>query len=139
VDFAVKRIFETPFAKKEKRVIVQSDHSANILLRSFSCHGFSKNSFLSVENCPNGSRARFVAEKSRGLYSHCAEAPGMIKWRRLKSKGEEMSKAVMMGAAALALSACVGWVDGRSASGKTTHDLYVLHPAITISGYLSRL
>ncbi|MDR1071583.1 MAG: lipoprotein [Rickettsiales bacterium] len=35
------------------------------------------------------------------------------------------------------LSGCVGFVDGKSSKGKTTHDMYVIHPAITISGYVS--
>jgi hypothetical protein len=48
-----------------------------------------------------------------------------------------MKKVLVLAGAALALSACVGFVDGRSSKGKTTHDMYILHPAITISGYLS--
>lgn len=41
---------------------------------------------------------------------------------------------------ALSLSACVGFVDGRSkTTGKATHDMYVLHPVITISGYTSQM
>jgi hypothetical protein len=50
-----------------------------------------------------------------------------------------MKKTVVLLGAMLALSACVGFVDGKAKGGKTTHDMYVLHPAITISGYTSGL
>ncbi|MDR0803972.1 MAG: hypothetical protein LBO08_02690 [Rickettsiales bacterium] len=48
-------------------------------------------------------------------------------------------KVVFALVAAAMLAGCVGFVDGKSKSGKATHDLYVLHPAITISGYTSGL
>ncbi|MDR1360901.1 MAG: hypothetical protein LBJ18_01155 [Rickettsiales bacterium] len=50
-----------------------------------------------------------------------------------------MKKALLALGAIMLLSGCVGFVDGKSSSGKTTHDMYVLHPAITISGYTSGL
>ena len=50
-----------------------------------------------------------------------------------------MKKTLISGLALLALTACVGYVDGKAKNGKTTHDVYLLHPAITISGYTSQL
>jgi len=50
-----------------------------------------------------------------------------------------MKKTLVLLAAALTLSACVGFVDSKAKGGKTVHDMYVLHPAITISGYTSGL
>ncbi|MDR1826092.1 MAG: hypothetical protein LBQ49_00185 [Rickettsiales bacterium] len=51
-----------------------------------------------------------------------------------------MKKIVTLGLAGLLLASCVGLAQGRSkTSGKTTYDMYVLHPIITISGYTSQL
>jgi hypothetical protein len=40
---------------------------------------------------------------------------------------------------ALVLGGCVGFVDSKAKGGKVVHDMYILHPAITISGYISTL
>ena len=50
-----------------------------------------------------------------------------------------MKKFALLLVAGVILSGCVGFVQGRSASGKTTHDMYILHPVITISGYTSQM
>lgn len=50
-----------------------------------------------------------------------------------------MKKALLALVAVTLLAGCVGYVDQKDAKGRTTHDLYVLHPAITISGYTSGL
>jgi len=50
-----------------------------------------------------------------------------------------MKKTILVLVAMATLSGCAGFVQGRSASGKTTHDMYILHPAITISGYTSQM
>jgi hypothetical protein len=51
-----------------------------------------------------------------------------------------MKKVVLYALAALSLSPCVGFVDGKSkTTGKVTHDMYILHPIITITGYTSQL
>ncbi|MDR1360704.1 MAG: DUF4223 family protein [Rickettsiales bacterium] len=50
-----------------------------------------------------------------------------------------MKKLLLLGAAVALLTGCVGFVEGKSAKGKTVHDMYVLHPAITITGYTSGL
>ncbi|MDR1027079.1 MAG: hypothetical protein LBL46_01545 [Rickettsiales bacterium] len=50
-----------------------------------------------------------------------------------------MNKAILALCGVALLGGCVGFVDGKSRSGKTTHDMYVLHPAITITGYTSGL
>ncbi len=50
-----------------------------------------------------------------------------------------MKKAILALAAITLLSGCVGFVDQKDAKGRTVHDMYVLHPVITISGYTSGL
>ena len=50
-----------------------------------------------------------------------------------------MKKLALICGALVMLSGCVGFVQGRSSTGKTTHDMYILHPAITISGYTSQM
>ena len=50
-----------------------------------------------------------------------------------------MKKTLVLLVAALALSACVGLVDGKSKDGRRVQDMYILHPVITISGYTSGL
>jgi PBP1b-binding outer membrane lipoprotein LpoB len=51
-----------------------------------------------------------------------------------------MKKLALAFAAAILLSGCVGFTEGKSkTTGKKTHDMYVLHPVITIAGYTSQL
>lgn len=50
-----------------------------------------------------------------------------------------MKKVMLALAAVMLLSGCVGFVDGKAKNGKAVHDVYLFHPAITISGYTSSL
>ena len=50
-----------------------------------------------------------------------------------------MKKLAMAFAAAMLLSGCIGFVQGRSADGRVTHDMYVFHPIISISANTSHL
>jgi hypothetical protein len=50
-----------------------------------------------------------------------------------------MKKTILALAGVALLSGCVGFVDSKAKGGKVVHDMYVLHPAITISGYISGL
>ena len=63
----------------------------------------------------------------------------MLAWLRENKKGDIMKKIVLYSLMGKMLSACVGFVEGRSKNGKRTYDLYVVHPAITISGYTSQI
>jgi hypothetical protein len=48
-----------------------------------------------------------------------------------------MKKTMLALGAITLLGGCMGYVDGKAKNGKTTHDMYILHPSITISGYIS--
>ncbi|MCL1902702.1 MAG: DUF4223 family protein [Alphaproteobacteria bacterium] len=50
-----------------------------------------------------------------------------------------MKKLILLGLGLCLLSGCVGFVENKAANGKTVHDMYILHPAITITGYTSGL
>ncbi|MCL1785552.1 MAG: hypothetical protein FWG39_00165 [Alphaproteobacteria bacterium] len=51
-----------------------------------------------------------------------------------------MKKVLLLCIAGVLLSGCVGFVEGKSkTTGKKTNDMYVLHPVITISGYISQM
>ena len=50
-----------------------------------------------------------------------------------------MKKLLLLMAAVLTVSGCVGFVEGKDRHGHTVHDMYVLHPYITVTGYTSGL
>lgn len=51
-----------------------------------------------------------------------------------------MKKIISVVCLACMLGGCVGMVEGRSkTAGKKTLDMYVLHPVVTISGYISQM
>lgn len=54
-------------------------------------------------------------------------------------KGISMKKIILYSILGISLSACFGFVEGKSKDGKKTNDLYIVHPKITISGYTSQL
>ena len=48
-----------------------------------------------------------------------------------------MKKSLLLLFIGLLLSACVGYAEKRTSSGETVYYEYLLHPAITITGYIS--
>ncbi|MCL2737733.1 MAG: hypothetical protein FWE17_02640 [Alphaproteobacteria bacterium] len=50
-----------------------------------------------------------------------------------------MKKIMLFCASAVLLSGCIGFVENRAHDGRVVHDMYFLHPAITITGYTSGL